>query len=838
VKVLLRALALSVIAAIAATAAHAIETKEKRIALVIGIGAYKYANTPPLANPPNDARRIAEALRRLNFEVDERIDPDFRTMSDALRHFGIRAQSADAAVVFYAGHGVQVDHENYLIPADAKLEREHDLLYEALPLDLFLDEVSGARKVGIIMLDACRNNPFTDRISRSLSFAARGAAAEKGLARVDRVPRNTLVAMATRADEVAEDGSGQDSPFTQAILANLQIPGLELSLFFRSVRDAVLKATNYRQEPYVFSSLGAEAFYFNPLPPNRPPVIGDIMPLELADRAGPTPLGLPRPTDPDNDPLTVRIVELPKAGELISNGKPVGRDDILSLENFMTARYKPDGKTVGPVGSIDFVVDDGRGGTAKGRLPITVVSTNHPPVVEAARAVTIFPGALGIMPPTDPDGDPLTVTITELPSHGVVRNGNVILRTGDGLRPEELSGLVFQPDPGTEGKVGGLRYSVDDGRGGKVEGKLDVVVAGTGASRDLFSEEGLWDRIQRQGGRGELESFLTLFPGSRYADSARAKLAADFATETGSTAPRLAVVESARHVSGAKTSSTAQMPTAGTAVTNAAASAPPPEKEAPAAAKEIALAAPSIGVGGRTSSETFQDCPNCPVMRRLPGGGFNMGVEHGDPSASPMHRVTVRPFAIGQYPVTVAEWRACVLDGGCSSTPRMVHPADRTPVHNLSWDDAEQYVAWIARKTGAKYRLPSEAEWEYAARGNTQTSYWWGDEPGVALANCSDCGGKQDRFTPLPVDAFRANPFGLYDINGGVAEWVADCWYPNYQGAPPDGSVRDRKACQSRVLRGGSFRNDHTNITATNRNFYDASVRYLEHGFRVALSLE
>jgi formylglycine-generating enzyme required for sulfatase activity len=225
-------------------------------------------------------------------------------------------------------------------------------------------------------------------------------------------------------------------------------------------------------------------------------------------------------------------------------------------------------------------------------------------------------------------------------------------------------------------------------------------------------------------------------------------------------------------------------------------------------------------------------------MRRVPGGSFVMGVEHGDPSAAPAHHATLRAFALGQFPVTVAEWRACVGDGGCSTMPRMSHPSDRTPVHNLSWDDANQYVAWLSRKTGRRYRLPSEAEWEYAARANTQTAYWWGKEPGVALANCSDCGGTQDHLLPAPVDAFKPNPFGLYDINGGVAEWVADCWYPNYQGAPPDGSIRERKDCQERVLRGGSFRSDHTAITATSRNFYDASVRYLDHGFRVALSLD
>src|SRR6185312_2988453 len=129
-----------------------------------------------------------------------------------------------------------------------------------------------------------------------------------GLARVDKVPRNTLVAMATRADEIAEDGDGQNSPFTQALLAHFRIPGLELSLFFRSVRDTVLRATNNRQEPYVFSSLGAEPFYFYPRPPNRPPVVGTIKPLEVTDADGPTPIGVPRPVSPNDDPLTVHII--------------------------------------------------------------------------------------------------------------------------------------------------------------------------------------------------------------------------------------------------------------------------------------------------------------------------------------------------------------------------------------------------------------------------------------------------------------------------------------------------------------------------------------------------
>jgi len=214
-----------------------------------------------------------------------------------------------------------------------------------------------------------------------------------------------------------------------------------------------------------------------------------------------------------------------------------------------------------------------------------------------------------------------------------------------------------------------------------------------------------------------------------------------------------------------------------------------------------------------------------------------MGQAKGDPSAAPQHPVTVRAFVIGQYPVTVGEWKACVAAGGCSFTPRMANAADRTPVHNISWDDAQQYLLWVSRLTGEKYRLPTEAEWEYAARAHTSTRYWWGDTVGTMLANCSDCGGNQDARTPLPVGSFKPNSFGLHDIHGGVAQWVADCWFPNYQGAPADASARDQKNCQKRVLRGGSFRSDRESITASARGNYDSSVRYIAHGFRVARDL-
>ena len=784
---------------------------ETRVALVIGIGAYQ--NAPALANPVNDARRMSEALRRLNFEVEEQFDPDIRKLTRSLREFGIRAQRADAALVFYAGHGVQVDRENYLLPIDARLERERDLLYEALSLELVLGEVSQAKKVGIVILDACRNNPFVDRLSRSVVIAGR-APASQGLARVDRVPRNTIVAMATKADQIAEDGTGGNSPFTEAILAHLQVPGLELSLFFRSVRDVVLKSTNNRQEPYIFSSLGADPFYFYPRPPNRPPALAAIPTLQVADSAGPTPLGIPRPTDPDQDPLSIRVIGLPRGGEVRVGERVVALNDVLTLDRFMSATFKPDGTRFGPIGTFDFLIEDGRGASILGSLAVAVVSSNRAPLVEPARVVRVTPADLGIRGPTDPDGDALTISVTALPAKGTVRNGTTPIRVGDRLRSEELSALTFAPDARAAGDAGTLRYIVEDGRGGRSEGSIQIQVGDGGEQVATVSESALWETVARSDDLADVEAFLRLFPNSRWADEATKRRAVLVARIPPAAAP-VAPAEPPRRTAEVQPSDAAGAPRSSSP---SVAAVPPRPAPAPVPA-------------------TFQDCPTCPTMVRVPAGSFLMGQASGDPSAAPQHRVSVRGFAIGQYPVTVAEWKACAADGGCNFTPRMTNPQDRTPVYNISWDDAQMFLRWLSQKTGKKYRLPTEAEWEYAARASTSTRYWWGDNVGSMLANCADCGGGQDSRTPMTVGSFKANGFGLYDVHGGVAQWVADCWAPNYAQAPTDGSAHDQRNCQKRVLRGGSFRNERADITAAARNNYDASVRYIAHGIRVARDL-
>ena len=227
------------------------------------------------------------------------------------------------------------------------------------------------------------------------------------------------------------------------------------------------------------------------------------------------------------------------------------------------------------------------------------------------------------------------------------------------------------------------------------------------------------------------------------------------------------------------------------------------------------------------------DCAGCPVLISLPGGSFIMGSNSGDPSERPAHQVSIgAPFAIGKYEVSVEQWQACVDAGACQATSS--HEPKTAPARDLSWDDAQQYVNWLSKTSGQSYRLPTEAEWEYAARAGTTTRYWWGPTMRTGTANCKDCGPPWRPEAPTDIGSFAANPFGLYDMNGSIWEWVNDCWHSNFKGAPSDARSWDAPGCRVRVVRGGSWREGADYMTSSTRFKYDASVRHSQNGFRVA----
>jgi len=262
------------------------------------------------------------------------------------------------------------------------------------------------------------------------------------------------------------------------------------------------------------------------------------------------------------------------------------------------------------------------------------------------------------------------------------------------------------------------------------------------------------------------------------------------------------------------------------------------------------------------SAEVFKECAFCPQMVVVPAGTFLMGAPEISPDGEgrsgtppavglraptqsvirglPQHAVTIaRPFAVSKYEVTFDEWDACFEAGGCK-TPGSAQSwgRGRRPVINVSWDDAKEYTAWLSKLTGKKYRLLSEAEWEYAARAGTKTAFSWGDDIGQALANCNGCGSDWDKEKSAPVGSFPPNAFGLHDMHGNVWEWVEDCNNETYRGAPSDGSAWLSGDCARRVIRGGAWITTPWALRLENRFRDDFNGRYFATGVRIARTLE
>ena len=229
----------------------------KRVALVIGNSAYAHAGA--LKNPANDARVLAGTLRQSGFTaVTEKFDLNLVQMTNALKEFGDRAVDADWAVIYFAGHGVEMNGVPYLIPIDAKLERETHVPDETVPLERMLQKAEGAKKLRLIILDACRNNPYLSRMAR-VGNTTRSLG--RGLPIIEPVG-DVLVAYATKHGTTALDGDGDNSPYALALARNIPSPNVDIRVMFGRVRDAVRKTTNNQQEPYTYGSIGGDLHYF------------------------------------------------------------------------------------------------------------------------------------------------------------------------------------------------------------------------------------------------------------------------------------------------------------------------------------------------------------------------------------------------------------------------------------------------------------------------------------------------------------------------------------------------------------------------------------------------
>lgn len=248
------------------------------------------------------------------------------------------------------------------------------------------------------------------------------------------------------------------------------------------------------------------------------------------------------------------------------------------------------------------------------------------------------------------------------------------------------------------------------------------------------------------------------------------------------------------------------------------------------------------------SGQVFRDCPSCPEMVVVPAGQFAMGSPDSEAGRrddeGPMHTVRIaRPFAVGVYEVTVAEWNACASVRGCGGYFPQGQGQDRHeyPVSDVSWEDARTYARWLSWETGEPYRLLSEAEWEYVARAGTTTAWYWGE---TESGGCRYANGYDDEMQcsdghaeAAPVGSFEPNAFGLYDTFGNVFEWTQDCWNDSYSGAPADETAWQSGNCSERVLRGGSRGNAPVTLRSAFRALAPVGYRSEYNGFRVARAL-
>jgi formylglycine-generating enzyme required for sulfatase activity len=756
----------------------------KRVALVIGNDTYD--TLPALNNARADAKGMADKLRGLGFDVILRLNASRRSFGRALAEFEGKAANAEVGLVFYAGHGIQADGTNYLIPANAEVEVEEDLRYEGVDARDFLRTMKRAgTSLNIVIMDACRDNPLPKR-TRSAARGLTVTAAPAGI-------KGTAIVYSAAPGQTAQDGPrGGHGVFTGELLRVLDRPGLSLEQVFKQTAIQVSRATNNKQKPWINSSITGD-FIFNASAPAAPSTSGTDrealfwQSIQNSKHAADFQDYLTRFPNGAFSTLAKRRIDNLK---LTSLPPPFSVEEMeASYFALKTAnvRAKPtttadklgrleQGAQVEITGKTDVrgrpwwrvALVDGKTGFVWGPL--------LGPKAAAA------PEEKAPAKPTNPK-DLFAIV---LPESGLTL-GDWVLLAEDRLKAGEHVALLTE--------AGKLRRQY--GRYKELEALLAKAVLGDISSRSGMNKVARAAMHHRRFGdlpglAAELDGSVTeVISGLNIGngDATRQSLAILAKLET-LAGPSLALLEKrakAHH-------RLKEYDEAGVAYRAwiGRASRDHPKR------KKMALGLFKAGKGeaaGPQPGETFKDCDECPEMIVIPPGQFRMGdvSGKGDTNEKPVHYVRFDySFAVGKFEVTLAQWRAVM-----ANQPGYLR-GDDDPVEAVSWDDAKEFIRRLNAKIGTVYRLLSEAEWEYAAGvGATMKSHG--------------------------VD---------------VWEWTEDCWHDGYQGAPTDGSAWTSSGnCSFRVLRGGSWSSSPRLLRIADRDWLGTGGRSSGLGFRIAKTL-
>ena len=691
------------LAALCATASAA-----PRVALVIGNASYAHA--PALANPLNDAADMGAALGRLGFEVTRLENADRSSLWRGLQEFALAAAASEVAVVFYAGHGIEVDQRNFLVPVDARLASDQDVEFEAVPLGLVSRAVERASGLRLVILDACRENPFVVSMQRAGATRSIG----RGLSRVEP-SGETLVAYAAKEGTLAADGSGRNSPYTKALLAHLEEPGLEVGLMFRKVRDVVLAATGGRQEPHVYGSLSSRGVYLvagpapEPGPAVRPPVADasrdsaqreDRFWESVKDSEDPADIQVyldrypggayevlarnrlkrmegtateadPSPSTADASSLSDRMAAARLAVEekfwaLVETSDEPG-DIEAYLEQYPKGVYAPLARL-----RLSHLRRAGAAAQESASAPAGPAPRNavveSPAASAQAKSTEMTPSDLTPVRPVAP------------PSPQSAESALALKRSERRLVQRGLALLGFSPGP-ADGVFGPrTRSAIRAYREQKrLAGGEYLTAELSEALQELGAEARQEERRRKELAREEA---------ARAADDAAFSRAKELDTRAGYEGY---LARGGRH-------------------------------ESEARRRLAALPKP------KAAGEVFRDCAECPELVVIPSGSFTMGSPRHEEGRyddeGPPHRVAIgEPLAVGVYEVTFAQWDACWGEGGCSHRPDDERwGRGNRPVVDVSWEDAKAYVRWLARKTGQRLSAAERvgvgvrgARWEHDA---------------------------------------------------------------------------------------------------------------------------
>src|SRR5215475_1131326 len=544
---------------------------EKRVALVVGNGAYQHA--APLPNPTRDARAIGQMFQTAGFDtVLLRNDVGNLEFKRALRDFFVVAKGADIAVVFFAGHGIQIADQNFLIPVDAQLAQDYDATDEAISLDRIIEAIEPAARLRLVVLDACRDNPFLVKMQR------RGATrhiVSRGLSKVEPILNNTLIAYAAKAGSTAEDGPGENSPFTMALIKHVAEPGLDIRLALGRVRDEVLRNTRNDQDPFVYGSLGGGSVSL------VPPV---AMPKSAAA------------AEVRADYELVERINTRKAWELFIGQHKSGMYVDLARERLRILEREEIAAPSARLQEENSAWDRVKDSEDPAAIRRFIERNRSSPHASAAQ--------------------------------GLLDNLEKV------AREKEEKAAAEEAKKQTEAKKQAEEKAAAEAK------RLAEEKAAAEADRLRKAEEARTQaEAKRQAEEKAAAEAKRLAEEKAAAEAERLRKAAE-------------VRKQAKPKKLAEENSAAAKP--GIAL-------PVPSPETRSNKKEqMAYMAPLPTVD---RVEAFQDCADCPVVVRIPGGSFSMGETKGDPSTAPQHTVMVRAFAMGRYPVTVGEWKACVAGG-------------------------------------------------------------------------------------------------------------------------------------------------------------------------------